>query len=359
MIEVDLKATWLFTTEAGRARELPILELLQAIDDYGKLTIAAQKVGLSYRHTWDLLDRWGNFFGHPLVVMHKGRGAVLSPLGEKLLWAEKRVRARLTAQLTNLASELEVELNNVVSNARQVVRMHASHGFAVAELRELLHNHHEVQLDLQYRGSGEALSDLCQAECDLAGFHVPEGDAGVKALIHYRKWLKPQKNYRIIRFVTRRQGFMVKKDNPLAIHGVADLARPGIRFVNREPSSGTRLLFDMLREETGVNASRIQGYQKEELTHNAVAAYVASDMADVGFGVEAAARQFNLEFIPVYTEQYYLMGRQETLDKPGIQQILDLLKSDAFRQAIDKIPGYEAQHAGDVETLQEVFPTLR
>lgn len=359
MIEVDLKAAWLFTNGVGRARELSILHLLQAVDEYGKLTQAAKHVGLSYRHAWDLLENWGDFFGYPVVEMQKGRGAVLSSLGEKLLWADKRIKARLMAQLTNLASELEVEINRAVSNTRPVVRLHVSHGFAVAKLREMLHNNQEVQLDLQYRGSTEALADLCRSECDLAGFHVPEGALNVKFVARLVKFLKPQKNYQAVHVVTRRQGLMLKKGNPLNISTLEDLTQPTLRFVNREPSSGTRILLDLLLEEAGVDANRIRGYQKEELTHNAVAAYVASGMADAGFGVEAAARQFGLDFIRLNTEQYYLMGRQEILEKPGVKEILNLLGSGAFRDAVASIPGYSAEHAGEVATSQDIFPMIQ
>ncbi|HVC48919.1 MAG TPA: substrate-binding domain-containing protein [Burkholderiales bacterium] len=358
MIEVNLKAVWLFSTPVGHEREVPVFNLLQAIDNSGKLTFAAREVGLSYRHAWDLLDKWGNFFGQPLVRMQQGRGAALTPLGEKLIWADKRVKARLTAQLTNLASELEVEINQIVSSERQVVKLHASHGFAVAEMRERLHNNPAVQLDLQYRGGEEALAELCRSECDLAGFHVPTGETRKESLARYAKWLKPGKNYRVIRFVTRQQGIMVKKGNPLHISTLSDLTNQNIRFVNREPSSGTRMLFDVLLEKEKLIPNQIQGYQKEELTHNAVAAYVASDMADAGFGVEAAARQFNLDFIPLSHEDYYLLCRQETLEKPGVKEIIKLLKNESFHKAINQLPGYSSSNSGEIATLADEFKTI-
>ncbi|MDE3207707.1 MAG: helix-turn-helix transcriptional regulator [Pseudomonadota bacterium] len=357
MIEVNLKAVWLFSTPAGHEKEVPIFNLLQAIDNTGKLTFAAREVGLSYRHAWDLLEKWGQFFGQPLVKMKQGRGAILTPLGDKLIWADKRVKARLTAQLTNLASELEVEINQIVSSERHVVKLHASHGFAVAEMRERLHNNPYVQLDLQYRGGEEALAELCRSECDLAGFHVPTGAARKESLARYAKWLKPSKNYRVIRFVTRQQGIMVKKGNPLGITNLSDISHEPVRFVNREPSSGTRMLFDILLEQQNIPAHQIQGYQKEELTHNAVAAYVASDMADAGFGVEAAARQFSLDFIPLNQEDYYLLCRFETLEKPGVKEIIKLLQNEDFQQAIMQLPGYSSRNAGEIATLADEFHT--
>ena len=117
------------------------------------------------------------------------------------------------------------------------------------------------------------------------------------------------------------------------------------------------MLFDILLEKEKISPHQIQGYQKEELTHNAVAAYVASDMADAGFGVEAAARQFNLDFIPLNKEDYYLLCRLETLDKPGVKEIIKLLKNEDFRQAIMQLPGYSSTNSGEIATLSDVFQT--
>ena len=134
-----------------------------------------------------------------------------------------------------------------------------------------------------------------------------------------------------------------------------DLARPGLRFVNRQRGSGTRILFDALLSLNAIDATRIQGGETSEFTHAAVAAFVASGMADVGFGVEPAARQFKLDFIPVVKERYMLACRARTLRQAAVQELLLLLKGDEFRKLIGQVPGYEADSPGELSSLKQVF----
>ena len=137
MSKIVVRPAWLVSNEAGDELDPQLFPVLQAIHDAGKLTVAAAKAGLSYRHAWNLIGRWSAFFGSPLVNLERGRGTTLTPLGEKLLWAEQRINARLAPQLESLASELNLEISKLVTTARSTLRIHASHGFAVAKLPEL------------------------------------------------------------------------------------------------------------------------------------------------------------------------------------------------------------------------------
>jgi molybdate-binding protein len=159
----------------------------------------------------------------------------------------------------------------------------------------------------------------------------------------------------VIHVATRHQGLMLAAGNPLKIYGVADLARAGVRFVNRQRGSGTRFLLDCLLEQAGIDEARIAGYEQGEYTHAAVAAYVASGMADVGFGVETPARRFKLEFLPVATERYFLICREATLQRPAMRVALDILRSEAYQRAVDDLPGYTATRCGQVDTLPQVW----
>jgi molybdate-binding protein len=150
-------------------------------------------------------------------------------------------------------------------------------------------------------------------------------------------------------------GLIVRKGNPLRIDSLRRLADPDVRFVNRDPESGTRMLFDELLTREGIDSAGIRGYELGEFTHAAVAAYVASDMADAAFGVEAAARQFDLDFIRVITEDYAFACRRQTLENPGVQTILAVMRSAEFGAAVAKLPGYTAQDLGVVKPVDEVF----
>src|SRR5690554_3508408 len=205
MKKVVITPAWSFSDEAGNRLDPQLFELLQAVDQHGKLTKAAADLGISYRHAWNLLGKWNDFFfGLEIVEMRRGKGARLTPLGEKLLWAERRVMARLGPQLESLASELNLEIQQLLEGAKPVLRMHASHGYAVAMLPTFAGDA-KLDLDLQYCSPHEALAALNRGACDVAGFHVPTtATRGARAKA-YRRLLMPR-SHRIIRFITRRQG---------------------------------------------------------------------------------------------------------------------------------------------------------
>jgi len=150
----------------------------------------------------------------------------------------------------------------------------------------------------------------------------------------------------LIRLAKRTQGIMVAPGNPKKLRGIRDLAKPNVRFLNRQSGAGTRLLFDWLLRENGIAARTIAGYGDVELTHSAVAAMIASGHADAGLGVEAAARQFNLDFVPLLKEDYFLVTRRELLRQPALESLLALLKGNAFRRAVRALPGYDAAGCG-------------
>lgn len=358
MSQIDIRPAWVFTDGAGQQLDDRLFVLLDAIRETGKLTLAAARAGVSYRHAWNSIGRWASFFGSPLVILEKGRGASLSSLGEKLLWAQARARARLYPQLENLASELNLEIQRARDDHNPTLRVHASHGYAVAELPDLLREDGRIDLDLQYSSATDALASLAREGCDLAGFHVPEGAPGARALELYGQWLDARE-HRLIALVRRQQGLFVRPGNPKRIRSIADLARGDIRFVNRQRGSGTRMLLDALLDAAEVAPARIAGYATEEFTHAAVAAYVASGMADVGMGVEPPAREFKLEFVPIAAEHYFLAGRREMLERPMIGELIELLAGPQFKNRVARLPGYSAERSGEILRLPEAFPWMK
>jgi len=155
--------------------------------------------------------------------------------------------------------------------------------------------------------------------------------------------------------VTRTQGIIVAKGNPLRIESIDDLVRPGVRFVNRQAGSGTRILFDALLAQRGIDARRIHGYDTGEFTHAAVAAFVASGMADAGFGVEPAARQFKLGFVPMIKERYMLACRQGSLRREPMRELIALLRGPEYRAMIEPVPGYALDDPGAVERVNAMM----
>jgi molybdate transport repressor ModE-like protein len=334
-----------------------MLELLNEIRVTGKIGRAADRVGLSYRHAWNLIEKWSAFFEVPLVERKQGNGTSLTPLGDKLVWAGQRLEARLGPQLQNLSQELETEINQLLPRRPSIIRVHASHGFAVSKLRELLTREGDLGLDLRYVSTQNSLASLAQGDCDLAGMHLPQGELRKQSIAGYKGWLAPNV-HRVIGFVTREMGLMVQRGNPFGIVSLDQLLNPSVRFVNRDPDSGTRLLFDQLLAQVKLAGSAINGYELVDFTDAAVAAYVASGMADVTFGVEATARQFDLEFVRLVTEDYFFVCQKQLLELKAMKHVLSIMRGEEFQATISQLPGYKSSDAGSVKTVREVFRSL-
>jgi len=351
-IRIEIEPVWRFHRDEQSM--LVMLDFLNEIRATGKITRAAQRADMSYRHCWNLIEKWAAFFGAPLVEREQGRGTRLTPLGDKLVWAGQRLRARLRPQLQNLAQELEIEINEVLPQQNKDVRFHASHGFAISKLRELLDREPRPGIDLRYVSNQNSLVSLARGACEIAGMHLPQGELRKKAAVSIKQRLTPA-DHRIIGFVTREMGLMVRRGNPLGIDSIERLLDPGVRFVNRDPESGTRSLFDRLLALHRLDETKIDGFERIEFTHAAVAAYVASGMADVSFGVEAAARQFDLDFVRLITEDYVLVCGKNIVEEPAVRQLLEILRSNEFSAAIAQLPGYVAKDAGVVKGVNEAL----
>lgn len=355
---VSIKPEWRVAHAAGAQLPLPtLLQLLEGIQAGGSIAEAARGIGISYRNAWGLLRDFEREFGAPLVVKSRGQGTRLSPLATKLLWADKRIAARLSPTLASLASELEGELESLLAPARSSLRISASFGFAVAALVEAL-DKKDVAVDLKYLNSTEAVSALTRHECDLAGFHVACDRFQAASVKPYLQWLDPGRHV-LVQLAYRTQGLFVPRGNPNGIRGIADLARRDLRFVNRQHGSGTRMLLDLLLADADVAPQSIPGYESAEFTHAAVAAFIASGMADVGFGLETAARRFGLDFLPILRERYFFACEAAAIERPPLKLVLRLMRSAEFRAVVDTLPGYEGRTAGTVVPVQQAFARTR
>ncbi len=354
MHKVRINPQWVLERPGELPKPLPdLLKLCESINEFGNLAAACRHIGVSYRHGWGVLQEATRMFQAPVADLERGRGATLTALGEKLLWADKRINARLSPILDTLASELEVELERVLSHTTGILRMHASHGFAVEALRQTLVEQ-AIPVELKYVGSQEALASLGQNECDIAGFHVPIGNLQAAALKQYAAWLQAP-GLKLINLATRQQGLMLPPKNPKGLSALSDLCHEDVRFINRQPGSGTRLLLDLLLKRDGIDSHAIHGYEVSEYTHAAIAAHVASGMADVGFGVETGARRFGLDFIPIITERYFLACGGERLNLKSVAQVLAIMQGDAFATRVNQLPGYNAKDCGKVMSVTQAF----
>ena len=339
----------------GRSIDSRLLPLLRAVAKTGSLNRAVATQGLSYRHAWGLIGKMERTLGRSLVLMQRGRGARLSPFSLKLLEADDTAARVIERELAATVRALGRATPLTLDAPRGMpLLIHASHDFALAALRDLVAESGAAEVELHFRGSLECLASLARGECDFAGFHVPEASTDRSAFEPYRPLLRTR-GLRLLRFVERRQGLIVPRGNPKRLLSLADLAAKGARVINRQPESGTRLAFDRLLDAAGLKSSQIRGYQSEEFTHAAVAATVASGMADAGFGIEAAARQHHLDFVPLASERYFLAARQTTLARPAAHALIAAIKSAAFGKLIRPFPGYGTTGIGDIIQVRDAI----
>ncbi|MFY9511350.1 MAG: substrate-binding domain-containing protein [Rubrivivax sp.] len=356
MRRVSIRPVWTIQDVDGTPLPARLIELLVQVSERGSLLLAARALGMSYRRSWDLVRQGEQMFQAPLLLMARGRGSTLTELGARIVWADKRVNARLTPSLETLASELEDALRGPLSQAPSALRIQASHGFAIERLIERLSSD-GLQLAFSYASTAAAAAALREGDCDMAGLHIPIGAMEAMALAHYRPWLQGQA-LTLVDIATRRLGLMVRPGNPKELYSLNDLARSNVRFINRQPGSGTRLLLEGLLKAQGIAPTQIAGFEQGEYTHAAVAAHVASGMADVGIGLEPPARQFKLDFVPIASERYFLLCRDEVVQNPALQTVLSALRDPAFQAVLDGLPGYNPAAAGTVAALREVYPVL-
>lgn len=350
---VGLRPQWLLAQDGGDVSLQEVLALLSAIDATGHIAGACRACRLSYRHGWGVLRRFEESFGTPLLVTRRRQGTELSPFAQRLLWANRRIEARLTPTLDSLASELQEELQRLLPEAAPHLRLHASHGFAVEALMQHM-SQQPPGLELRYRTAGEALASLERRECDLAGFQLPLGEFQAPILRHYAQWLDSDQHL-LIHLAVRNTGLFTIAGNPKGLSGIADLARPDVRFVNRQVDSSTHRLIGLLLERAGIAAERVQGYDTTEFTHMAVAAHIASGMADAGVGVETAAARFGLHFIPMVRERYFFAFHRAMLEHPSMQALVAVMRSPQYLGYLEQLVGYDAQETGCIQTPREAF----
>ena len=144
-----------------------------------------------------------------------------------------------------------------------------------------------------------------------------------------------EKTTSFIQIAKREQGLIVNRSNPKKIYSIKDLTRKDIRFINRQPSSGTYFLLECLLNKNKIRSEEINGFQQGEYTHAAVAAFVASGMADVGLGLETPARNFDLDFIPIASERYFVAFNKETLNKNKLQKLISIIEDKEFEKTIN------------------------
>jgi molybdate-binding protein/DNA-binding transcriptional regulator YhcF (GntR family) len=222
----------------------------------------------------------------------------------------------------------------------------ASHDLALNMLvSRLRQKNPEVKIAVTYAGSLGGLIALQEGRADVAGVHLLDAETG-EYNYPYVKHLLPGREMAIVHLAYRIQGLMFAASNPKQMKGIEDLRRPDVTLINRQKGSGTRILLDQELRKLGITPNDVSGYEHEVDTHLAVARGIAQGEADVGLGIEAAARACRIDFLPLYRERYDLVMSIENHRSKKLEPLLKVIATKDFRQAVTEAGGYDTSQTG-------------
>ena len=242
--------------------------------------------------------------------------------------------------------EVSVELYRPESELRFNLLAAGSHDLVIDLLATALRERStQVNLSSAHLGSMGGITAVGRGQAHLAGVHLFDPESKTYNLPYIRKML-PGHKVHLINLAYRMQGWIVPKGNPHGIASVEDLTGDKISFINRQRGAGTRLLFDYLLDEAGIEPDQIYGYDREEHTHLNVAAAVAAGTAGAGLGILPAARAFDLDFIPLVEERYDLLISDAFYNSDTFKLLLEIISDPAFREQVEDMGGYSMRDAG-------------
>jgi putative molybdopterin biosynthesis protein len=256
--------------------------------------------------------------------------------------AEVRRTGKITEKFYRAKADALLLQEMVLPGSKKpAILFSGSHDLALEGIAEQLAKH--VTLLSLPVGSLDGLVNLRQGLCQISGAHLLDenGEYNTPFVRH----LFPDREVELFTLAHRTQGLMLKEGNPKAIRGITDIARSNVRFVNRNAGSGTRLWLDMELHRLKIPPENISGYEKAVKTHTEAASLVASNKADVSLGLQAAAHQHGLDFIPLFEERYDLVLPRENEGK--LSPLLDYLQTAAFRTELNALTGYNPAHSGE------------
>lgn len=222
-----------------------------------------------------------------------------------------------------------------------------SHDMTIDFLIDILQQERGIRMISTNVGSMGGIMSLKRRETHCAGIHLLDYTSGDYNVSYLEKYL-PNDRLLLVNLVKRQQGLVVKQGNPLQIKGLQDLTRPGVRYINRQKGAGTRVLLDYLLKKENIDWQEINGYNREEYTHLAVASSIKNDACDTGLAIYASAKVMNLDFIPIEVERYDLCILPDLLTPQKLEFLLEAIRSPQFRSRVLDFGGYELDLSGKI-----------
>ena len=280
-------------------------------------------------------DRW------VAAPLNRGAGVTMS-----LVRADGMLRVPRLQEGFHEGETVPVELLRPVSELEETLVCIGSHDLTL----DVLSSHMKAisgqgGIASAHVGSLAGILSLRKGEAHFAGIHLLDPETGEYNRSYLQRFM-PGRDVALLNLVYRNQVLIVPKGNPLNIKTLADLVKPGIRFINRQGGSGTRVLLDYLLQKQGFTKEQIVGYEREEFTHLAVAVAVASGTADVGLGIQSAAEALGLDYVLVGEERYDLAIPQEFLEEPRMKAMISVIQSKAFQDDVLALGGYDVRETG-------------
>jgi putative molybdopterin biosynthesis protein len=273
--------------------------------------------------------------------LSRGAGVITS-----LVRADGLLRIPRFSEGVEAGSAVTVHLYRSPAEIKRTIVAIGSHDLTLDLLAQSLAARGEgLRLTSANVGSLGGLIALRRGEAHLAGSHLLDPETGEYNTSYVRRYL-PDEDVVLITLAKREQGWILPQGNPKEISTWADASRRDVRIVNRQRGAGTRVLLDYELERLGVKPEAVRGYGREEYTHLAVAAAVASGTADAGLGIRAAARALDLHFVPLAQERYDLVIPRRHYESELLQPLLQLLSDNTFRDSVAAMPGYEVTPMG-------------
>ncbi len=244
---------------------------------------------------------------------------------------------------------VKVQLMRPSEQIRQTIFAIGSHDMTLDIISQFLEGRQRRLVSANV-GSLAGLIAIERGEAHIAGTHLLDPDSGQYNVPFVKKYI-PGRKVHLMHWAEREQGLIVQKGNPKKIRSLQDLVKKDIRYINRQKGAGTRVLLDYEIKKMGIDPATILGYDQEEFTHLSVAAAVASNRADCGLGVTSAASALDLDFVPLYLEQYDFVIPQDIFESELFKPFLILITDVQFNNAISKLPGYTFHHIGEITKI--------
>lgn len=322
-----------------------VLEFLTGIKcEEGRMThaVLSKKLVSSLKYREFVRVKLGNVGGKLIATpLNRGAGVITS-----FVKADGLLDIPLDTEGYEAGAQVEVQLLKSIKEIENTLVVIGSHDPLIDIVSDIMRRVYPGKfISSAHVGSISGIMAVKRGEAHLAGIHLLDADTGEYNVSYIKKYFPNEKIVRIS-CVNRIQGLMVQPGNPAFIKDLGDLSSKGLKYVNRQKGSGTRILFDYLLGRNSISTGSIHGYEREEFTHMSVAALVASGSANAGMGIFAAAKAFGLDFIPMYEEQYEFIMPERFLNLESVGYFIKILSSDEFKNSLERLGGYKIENSG-------------